>query len=75
MPAASVFSRMEGGTPTTLLSVRLEMQSTLWEIRVSAAWVTSDWAVTPMASISKPKSGAFYWYSAMAETELGSLVV
>ena len=54
MPTSLVFSRMEPSTPTTLLSVRLDRQSTPWLMRVSTAWVTSDWAVTPMASMVKP---------------------
>ena len=74
-PASLAFSRMAGSTPTTLLSVRLDMASTPWERRVSAACVTSAWEVTPTASMVKPYSGAFSWYSAMVETELGSLVV
>ena len=54
MPASLVFSRMAGSTPTTVLSVRLDRQSTPREIRVSTAWVTSDWAVTPTDSMAKP---------------------
>ena len=54
MPASSVFSRMAPSTPTTLLSVRLDRQSTPWDSRVSTAWVTSAWEVTPTASMVKP---------------------
>ena len=71
---ALALSRMRASELTTVLSVRLERQSTLGN-RASTAMGISAVLLTPLVTISKPYSGASAWYSAMQDSELTSLVV